>query len=186
MSKQILFVTGNKRKRKQAQDALEPFGIEVVSQDCDVDEIQSRDPKKIAVAKAKAAYEVLQQPLAVNDHFWSIHALNGFPGGYIKDINQWFSAEDYLKLLENKDDRRTTLTEHVIYYDGKNIKDFTVEFHGKFIREKRGIGHVSAEQIVVFDGSDKTIAEHIDLNEHARDVHQSAWTKFGKWYREND
>ena len=169
---------------QQARDSLEPFGIAVENQDCEIDEIQSRDPKAIGIAKAKAAYEVIKRPLAINDHFWSIHALNGFPGGYIKDINQWFSADDYLKLLEDKDDRSTTLTEHVVYYDGTIMKEFSVEFHGQFIREKRGTGHVSAEQIVVFDGTNQTIAEHIDNNEHSRDVHKSAWVKFGKWYNE--
>ena len=36
--------------------------------------------------------------------------------------------------------------------------------------------------MVKFIGSDKTIAEHIDAGEHARDMTKSAWKKFGEWY----
>lgn len=180
--KEILFVTGNPRKVWQANDILTPYDIEVIAKDLPVAEIQSPDPKEIARAKARAAYALAQQALVVCDHFWSFPALKGFPGGYMKDMNHWFEPEDFLALLANKEDRSAVLTENIIYIDESEEREFTAEILGRVINEPRGVGHVACERIVAWDGSDKTIAEHIDAGEHARDMDQSAWVKFGEWY----
>lgn len=162
---------------------MEPFGISVQVQDNDIDEIQSHNASKIAIAKAEAAYAQLKKPLVVNDHFWSINALNGFPGGYMKDVQAWFEAGDFINLMKNKSDKSVVMTEYVVYFDGKTLKQFNVQFPGRIIDEERGGGRVSFERVVVYDGTDKTIAEHIDAGEHARDIHVSAWHMFGEWYK---
>lgn len=180
--KKILFITGNKRKVWQAQDRLKQFGVEVEQGDLDLDEIQNHDPLKIAIAKAEAAYDQYKRPLVVCDHSWNFHALKGFPGGYMKDMNGWFEPEDWLALMKNKEDRSVTLTETIIYIDGSTRKQFSVDFQAKVIDEPRGKSHVSMEQVVSYLDSDKTIAEHIEAGEHARDMSNSAWQHFGEWY----
>lgn len=180
--KEILFVTGNSHKVWQANDILKPFNISVVAKDLPLTEIQSPDPKEIARAKARAAYALGQQALVVCDHSWSFPALNGFPGGYMKDMNHWFEPEDFLALLRDKADRSAILTENIIYIDGSEEREFTTEIHGTVTDEPRGVGYVACERIVAWEGSDRTIAEHIDAHEHARYTDRSAWIKFGAWY----
>lgn len=182
MSKTVLVITGNKRKVWQATTCLEPLGISVVSKDVELDEIQAHDPIKISLAKAQAAFEKVGEPLVVCDHSWSFKALKGFPGGYMKDVNEWFESEDWLALMHDKQDRSVMLTEVVVYIDGNNVQTFSAEFPGRVLHEARGTGAVSMERVVAFDGSDKTIAEHIDAGEHAREMEQSAWNKFGAWF----
>ena len=63
--KQILLVTGNERKIGEARLACEPFGIEVVNQALDIDEIQSTSPRKISEHKARAAYVLAGEPVVV-------------------------------------------------------------------------------------------------------------------------
>lgn len=58
---------------------------------------------------------ILNSPLFVNDLYWEIPSLNGFPGGYMKDIVEWFSARDFINLLSSKNDRRILCHECVIY-----------------------------------------------------------------------
>lgn len=181
-ARNILFVTGNKRKVWQAQSVLQPLGIQVESKDLDIVEIQAHDPLDIAIAKAQAAYAQVGQPLVICDHAWSFHALKGFPGGYMKDVNGWFEADDFLALMSGKSDRLVTLTETVVYVDGNVVEHFSVDFPGTVTKEARGTGDVVCERVVVYDGSDKTIAEHVDAGEHARDMSKSAWYKFGEWY----
>lgn len=180
--KEILFITGNKRKVWQAQTTLEPYGIGVKNESVDLPEIQAHDPLKIAVAKAEVAHSHFKRPLVVCDHSWNFPALKGFPGGYMRDMNMWFTPEDWLALMRDKADRSVMLTETVVYIDNDSHKHFSVHFQGKVIKAPRGRGHVSCEQVIVFDGSDKTIAEHIDAGEHARDMTNSAWRKFAEWY----
>lgn len=183
---EVLFVTGNSRKVWQAQEALKLFGITVVNQDCEVQEIQSHDATEISIAKAKSAFELLKKPVVINDHYWEIPALGGFPGGYMKDVNHWFTAEDFLSLLAGKTDRTGILTENVVYYDGQEAKHFAAKFQGKFINEARGTGHVPSERVFIYDGRDSTIAECVDRGEHARDINKSAWKLFGEWYGQKD
>ncbi len=184
--KEILFITGNKRKVWQAQDILKRFDIQVNNQDLPVIEIQSSDPHEIAEAKAAAAFKIAKSPLIINDHAWSFPGLNGFPGGYMKDINHWFEPEDFLALMNGKQDRTAILTETIIYVDANKTKSFSVQIKGHMIHEPRGVGHVACERVVVYDGREKTIAEHIDAGEHARDMEKSAWVPFGEWYAKAD
>lgn len=178
----ILFITGNKRKVWQATDILSKHHISVDALDLPVVQVQHADPRLIAVEKAKSAYQLAKKPLVINDHAWAFPALKGFPGGYMKDMNNWLESEDFLALMANKQDRTVLLTERVVYTDGQITEIFEAVFPGKVINGPRGIGNVSCERIVVFDGSNKTIAEHIDSGEHARNMDESAWTKFGEWF----
>lgn len=183
--KSVLFATTNERKIWQANDALKPYEIEVEQADIEVDEIQSDNPAKIGISKAKAAYQVTRKPVVVNDKFWSIPALNGFPGGYMKDVNKWLTAEDFLALMHNKVDRTGILTEVIAYFDGQQVQEFEEQFTGKFTLEPRGAERYTLERIFIYDGSQKTIAEHAEEGTHARDIQRSAWSKFGEWYKHN-
>ena len=105
MSKLITFATGNSHKLEEAKSVLKGYGIVVEPLQIDIDEIQHHDPLKITEAKVKSAYEKAGQPVVVNDSSWEIPALGGFPGGYMKDVVGWFTAEDFLALMKDKNDR---------------------------------------------------------------------------------
>ena len=100
----------------------------------------------------------------------------------MKDINEWFEAEDFLALMANKSDKSGAMTEQIVYYDGHILKQFFVDHQGSFINEKRGIGSATHQQIFVLDGSTKTFAEQVDSGGHANVLVPSAWQLFGKWY----
>ena len=109
MAKKIIFATGNQHKLEEARSVLKDYGIVVEPLQIDIDEIQHHDPLKITEAKVKLAYEKADRPVVVNDSSWEISALGGFPGGYMKDIVDWFTAEDFLALMKDKNDRRIIL-----------------------------------------------------------------------------
>lgn len=182
MSKPIVFVTGNERKVWQAKSVLEEMSIALEQKDVEMHEVQSHNPELIAIEKAKTAYVAVKQSLVVCDHSWSFTALKGFPGGYMKDINSWFEAEDFLALLSNKTDRSVTMTELVVFTNGSTTKTFSMKFPGKVANSPRGVGKVPCERVVIFDGESRTIAECIDAGDHARDMGKSAWKLFGDWY----
>ena len=180
--KKIIFVTNNPRKIEQTQAALEKFGVTVEQRAVDIMEIQAHDPLDIAKAKARAAFDVVGEPIIVGDDSWSIPALKGFPGGYANDINKWFETEDWLALMKEKTDRTQYLTETIVYFDGQTMEIFSEQFTSRFIDEPRGTGHHAVERVTVFEGSDLTIAEAIDTRVDSRDLSKSAMSKFGEWY----
>lgn len=181
--KQIIFSTGNRMKLGQATTSCALFGVEIIHKKLDIDEMQSHDPMKIAINKAREAYRQVDRPLIINDTFWAIPALSGFPGGYMKDVAQWFSSEDFIKLMQGKDDRSVLITDCIIYKDDKIEKTIKKEFWGEIADEPRGNGN-SIENVAVFGGM--TLAENNELNGTTLGTDENIWSEFSKWYLEYD
>ena len=177
--KSITFITGNKRKIDDAQKELRQFEISVFSKKLDLDEIQAHNPTDVSIDKAQKAYLALRKPVVVNDAYWSISSLRGFPGAYIKDIVQWFDQEDFMALMKNKKDKTVLIKETVTYFDGRILKSFTSILKGAFIEQPRGNGN-SIENIVEFNGY--TLSEHHSNGTELYTDNESVWHKFGAWY----
>lgn len=178
--KEIIFVTGNKRKLGEAKSSCDLFDIHVKQHPLSIDEIQSHDPSIIALHKAAQAFEILKSPIVVNDAYWNIPALKGFPGGYMKDVAEWFTPEDFISLMKNKADRSVVITECVVYQDKTSIRTFTKEFTGTIGEAPKGNGN-SIEQVAVFNGM--TLAEHHDNNQFSEKPEDQIWYEFAKWYK---
>lgn len=180
----ITFVTGNDEKVRDAQFALKRYGVKVVKRECDIDEIQHHEPVNIALAKAKGAYDLLQCPLVVNDSSWSIPALGGFPGGYMKDVTAWLATKDFLALMKDKDNKQIFLHEVVVYIDEKGPQVFEALREGLFVDEPAGKNDPSFARIVKMEGDDVTISQIFDEDgERNLDPQRyEHWNKFGEWY----
>jgi inosine/xanthosine triphosphate pyrophosphatase family protein len=101
----INYITENNHKFETVGSFFEKQGIEISQKVLPIYEIQSNDGIEIAISKAKQAWEIIKEPLFVNDAFWIIPSLKGFPGPYMKYINDWFEPDDFLKLMNGKNDR---------------------------------------------------------------------------------
>lgn len=179
----VIFATGNQRKIKEAISTLQPLGIHITTQAIDIDEIQHHDSSEITKAKARAAYEVIRQPVVVQDTSWSIPALGGFPGGYMKDIAEWWTPEDWMQIMARHGDKAIHCHEHVVYFDGEQLQHFEHTYEGLFADAPRGSTGHSLEEVVCLYG-DQTLAE----GHNAKGVASTGetlhhWQKFGKWYR---
>lgn len=175
----IIFVTGNHRKIGEARSSCSLFDLTVEQHIVDIDEIQSHDPLKIAEHKATQAFQSLALPLVVNDAFWSIPSLGGFPGGYMKDIAEWFDPKDFLALMKDKKDRSVMITECIVYKDHETTKMFTKVFKGTIGEQIKGDGN-SIERVAVFNG--RTLAEHHDLGQFSEKPEDQLWYDFAYWY----
>ncbi len=180
--KKILFATGNSRKIIEAESTLGSVGIEIEAVRVEIDEIQHHDPVEITKAKAVSAYNVLGRPVVVQDTNWSIPALNGFPGGYMKDVTGWFSAEDWLNLMAPYEDKSIICREHVVYFDGESLQHFEADFAGHFTDEPRGEGGDSIDRVVCLYGSNRTLSEMSEETGTAStDENLEHWRLFADW-----
>lgn len=100
--KHLYFATANKDKLKEARNIL---GTNVLGFDMDVDEIQSLDPKKVAVEKARSYYSKLKKPIFVEDISLTFNALNNLPGTYINDFSKSIGNIGLIKLLSGYKNR---------------------------------------------------------------------------------
>lgn len=181
MTRTINFATTNSRKIAEARKALSGYDIGVVAIAVDIDEIQHQDPAEITKAKARAAYEVTHEPVVVQDTSWSIPALGGFPGGYMKDVSSWWQPDDWLKIMDGKD-RTIICLEHIAYFDGQNMQHFEASYEGMFARESRGVKGNSIEKTVCLYGN-KTLAERHDRGDVASAAEGLVhWRRFAEWF----
>lgn len=181
----LIFVTSNTRKIKEASLVLGKSGIEFDAVPVDIYEIQHHDSVEITKEKARSAFEAVHHPVIVQDTSWNIPALGGFPGGYMKDVANWWHAADWMSIMAPHEDRRIICLEHVAYFDGEQLKHFEVSYEGVFVDAPRGCGksNNSLEQSISLDGK-YTFAELHDMNNYASasSTHEH-WELFVDWYK---
>lgn len=182
----LIFATGNTIKFNIAGKTCAAYGIKLSQSQLEIDEVQSEDPLYIGTKKAEKAYEALARPVVVADDSWSIPALNGFPGPYMKSINHWFGPQDLLNLMQGKKDRRAILTQVLVYKDESGQKVFVHETPGEILQEARGGGNETSGQIISMQGDNgKTIAEmYLSEGNHDERSPAAVWHEFAKWYKE--
>ena len=187
--KTILFATSNKEKILIAETICGEANITVKAVAIDIDEIQGEDPEIIVRDKAHRAYEQLGMPVVVSDDTWDIRALRGFPGAYMKSINYWFKAEDFLRLMHGVKDRHITLHQYLAFTDGSVTEVFKNDIEGQIINQARGKNEKSPNMTVIVLDSDngKTIAEVFEQGAHAVIARYKnrpdAWHGFVEWYK---
>lgn len=129
--KTLTYITGNKYKFEVAQKALEAFDIELLQEDIETPEIQSESVEAIASFSARWAARELGKPVALTDAGYYIESLNGFPGPFIKYANHWFTAHDFLRLLDEKENRGVVVRTCLAYCEPNNEPvTFTCEARG--------------------------------------------------------
>lgn len=183
----LLFATGNASKFYEASSVCRGFDILLEQRAVDIDEIQHHDSMKITEAKVRDTFDLVKQPVVVNDSSWNIPALEGFPGGYMKDVAAWLSTEDFQALMKEKEDKRIILNEVVAYYDGIDMHFFTHERSGHFIDTPRGVSPPSFARLVQMDSDDKTISQIFDEGDWSvKKVDEyKHWYDFAGWYQQS-
>lgn len=181
MSHSVVFATSNKFKFNHAAHMLEPFGITLTREHLDLEEIQA-DGEGICRHKAEQAYAQLKRPVVVNDDSWSIPGLKGFPGAYMKYMNDWLSVEDWLRLTEQLKDRREFLHQHIIYQDEHGQQHFMKEIEAQLLHEGRGQHYYGHLAITSFDSGQHSVAELVSSGQPAIDQSvPTAWQLFADW-----
>src|SRR4051812_41372602 len=111
----LLYLTGNRFKFEVAQRAMQGTDVVLEQIRLALPEIQSNSVQEIAEFSAQWASPQLDQPFLVTDSGFYIDALNGFPGPFIKFINQWFSVEDLLRLMHDRLHRHIRVQDCLVY-----------------------------------------------------------------------
>lgn len=155
---ELTFVTGNQDKLKQAQDALGSHHIHLTAEKVDTPEIQSMDCAEIARFSAQYASRKLNKPVVTSDAGYFIKSLGGFPGPFIKFVNNWLDPEDILKMMENKKDRSVSSPISISYCKpGEEPVSFTSVSYGEIASEPKGEGS-TIDKIYIPSGFSQTTA----------------------------
>jgi inosine triphosphate pyrophosphatase len=155
--KEIIFVTSNEHKFKEAQNILSDFDI--IKKNLDILEIQG-DIETIIEYKTKEAYKKVKKPCFCEDTSLCFDAWGGLPGPYIKDFLIKLSPEGLHQALLNFENKKAKAICSIGYMD-KNLK-CPIIFQGTIsgiITEKKGASGFEWDKIFIPDGYEKTFAE---------------------------
>jgi non-canonical purine NTP pyrophosphatase (RdgB/HAM1 family) len=104
---------------------------ELVQYAIDTPEIQDRSVEEIARQSALWAANETGEPCIKMDVGFIIPALNGFPGPFVKYVNDWLTQKDFLKLMEDKADRSAYFEDATaIGYPDGSSQVFSLKTHG--------------------------------------------------------
>ena len=182
----LLCATTNPDKFGTGKETLKQYGVELEQVIMEIAEIQHEDATAIIEDKVAKAFAILQKPVVVTDDSWSIAALGGFPGPYMKSINHWFTPEDFMRLMTGHTDRQIALHQLVAYTDGVETVIFSKDLVGEVVEEPRGTYGPTIMHVVAFpEDNGMTISEVYDTEgTHASsrlEKVDNGWHELGKW-----
>lgn len=193
----INFITSNQGKVSSLRRNFESINapIEINPTKLDIVEPQCNSVKEVSISKARQAYEMLKEPVLVEDGGFCIMALNDFPGVYTRYALDTIGAEGLLSLMHNHDDRRCYFTSVSTYID-ENGNSYSFERdhdYGLLRREMDDVDcpHAWSDLWYIYEvtGFGKTLAalSKKELGEYysksdKKDKNKGSLDKFTEWY----
>lgn len=129
--KQVTFITGNQNKADYLARLL---GMPINHQKVDLDEIQSISLKEVVEHKVRQAFEIVGQPVLVEDVSLEFTVLAGLPGTFIKFFVDHTGLEATCRMLDGFKDRSATAKCGYGYYDGSELRYFEGSANGEIAR----------------------------------------------------
>lgn len=175
--KKIIFVTTNNGKVATLRRSLDKAGmkdVEIDARSLDIIEPQADTCEEVALSKARQAYDLLKEPVLVDDSSFHITALGSFPGVYAKYMIDTLGAEGIVDFMKEKKDRSAHFEGVLVYIDNKGEEHIFSEepYRGRITEEVHEITHEAPWsalfKIFIPDGCDKVLG-----NMSANDVHSS-------------
>ena len=176
-----MLVTQNKHKIAELTPLFEEYGLTFETTDIEKFEIQSDDVEEIALSASKHAYEVLKQPVVLDDTGFFVSALNDFPGSYASYVLKTIGYQGILKLLDGIDNRSAHFMTAVAFYNGVTIKSFVGVMHGRISDHPSGEEGFGYDPIFIPEGSTNTYAD-LALSEKVAISHRTkAFRQLLEW-----
>jgi XTP/dITP diphosphohydrolase len=177
--KTVTYITGNPKKYANAVSFFKSYPIELLQQKIDLDEIQSNRAEEIAIKKARDAFLSVGEPLFINDASWHIPALNGFPGPYMRYMLDWFTIDDFLRLMEVKEDRTIILRDTIVYKDESTEKVFTNDVRGRLLTSATAGDGPYITKLITFNEDETSLAESPSVG--FTEPEMKLWEEFAEW-----
>lgn len=185
----IFFVSNNIHKYSEIKSILHDrtTDLDLNFYKQNIIEIQDDQIEKIAIEKAKSAYNTVKRPIIIEDDGLFINSLNGFPGQYSSYVFKSIGNRGILRLLEGSRDRSAFFKSIFVYNNGIIVKVFSGQINGKISSTITDGGWGYDPIFIPFNNHDnhhnKTFAELSKTNKKNELSHRSiALDKFVKWF----
>lgn len=129
--KELILVSTNKHKFRELKKIALEFGIKLKMRKAQLLEAKADSIEKIALYKAKQAFQRFKKPLIVEDTGIYFSEYNNFPGAYSKTVYLSLGFKGLLRLIRPLKNKKAFFKTTICYIDGKKTKVFTGILKGK-------------------------------------------------------
>jgi non-canonical purine NTP pyrophosphatase (RdgB/HAM1 family) len=154
--KEVIFITGNQNKANILQRGL---GVPVKHHKLDLEEIQSLDLREVAEHKAREAYDILGEPVLIEDASLTFVAMGRLPGTFVKWFIEELGIPGLAKLAQSLPSQEAVGRVLYAYCDGESVQFFEGTMEGRIVAEPRGDTGFGFDPIFINKGYDVTRAE---------------------------
>jgi len=125
MTKIITLLTGNERKKRSFERAINGFPINVNIEKPWIPEIQATNNDEVVAYSARYGADLLHEPVVKMDSGFYIEALDGFPGPFVSYADDQIGADRFIKMLVGEKNRRARIQNSLAYCEpGQEPKIF--------------------------------------------------------------
>ena len=190
---EIYFVSHNIYKYSEIKSIVDKRIIDLHLKFCkrNITEIQDQKIEKIAIEKAKLAYNIVKKPIIIEDDGLFINSLNGFPGQYSSYVLKSIGNRGIIRLLKGYRDRSAFFKSVFVYSNGIIVKVFYGKINGKISSTIKDDGWGYDPIFIPLNNndnnSDTTFAKLSKTNKKNELSHRRiALDKFVKWFNQNN
>jgi len=133
--KEVIFITGNENKAKYFGELL---GMPLEHRKVDVDEIQSLNLDEVVERKARQAYEIIQQPVLVEDVSLTLSSMGRLPGTFVKWFVEEIGNEGICRLADADPVRSAVASCAYGYFDGEKLEIIRSDLAGNVPDHPKG------------------------------------------------
>ncbi|MCK4279064.1 MAG: XTP/dITP diphosphatase [Candidatus Thorarchaeota archaeon] len=178
----LVLMTQNQHKLTELKPLFERFDVSFETTSMEKFEIRADNVEAVAHEAAITAYDVLKQPVVLDDSGLLVDALNGFPGTYSAYVSKTIGNAGILRLMNNIDKRTAKFVTAVGYADGDAVRTFVGVMLGNIAQAPAGKEGFGYDPIFVPRGETRTYAQ-LSLLEKVNISHRTkAFRKFLDWY----
>ncbi len=165
---EITLVTGNLGKWKIAKDIFDKYNINLLHEKINTPEIQSNDVIEVSKYSALYAAKKLNKPVIKSDVGYYIEELRGFPGPFLKYVNDMLASEDILNMMKTKNNRKIYLKECLTYAEPNGFTKEFLSIEKTTLATKEAGNGSTFDKIVIFEGEKhpKSLNSEKDNYEH--------------------
>lgn len=174
----ITFVTGNLNKVRELENYL---GLKVIQKELDLLEIQSLDVEEVTKVKAQKAYDLLGEPVLVEDTALTFLTLGKLPGPFIKYFLESIQNDGLVKLLNTFESREAVATTCFALADENGVRTFIGETLGVIADKSRGEKGFGWDMIFIPMGCTETWAEMSMEEKQKTSMRRKALDKLKKY-----
>lgn len=179
----ITFITSNPVKAEQLGWHLQ---YPIKHKKLAIPELQSLNLDEVIEYKAKAAYELIQSPVLVEDFSLVLNAFGKLPGPFIKWFWEEIGPDGVCKLLDTAPDRTATATVAFGLYDGAKFNLYKGEAKGTIASSPRGEQKFGSDPIFIPDGYTQTWSEMSQAEQNNTSIRRVALKQLEEYLRQSE